>query len=526
MKRCYDVVIIGSGFGGAITGCRLAQAGRSVCILERGKRWGKRDFPRTIGQVAQAFWGPGRYGLLDYRAFKRMDVLQASGVGGGSLVYSNVIMRAPTNVFQRGWPKGVCRETLEPYYDQVREMLEATPLPAAVNGQLPTRTAAFLKAVRATGRTPEQVDIAVYTGPDRLHPVSGVPQSGCVWCGNCNLGCHIHAKNTLDLNYLALAEKHGAEVYPLHQADKIEPLEPGGAKGYRVGFRTYDPNEPGKWAPGSVVGRTVLLAAGALGSTELLLRCRDQHRTLPRLGRALGERFSGNGDFALSGTFGMNQSVDPTHGACITAGVTWSTPEHTIYIEDYGLPDPVIWFLAGALPSSRGLTSILVFLKDYLLRRLGWYGAGQREMSLEDLIRGGAATRFVTYLAMGQDAADGRLRLSADRLDLEWDHRRSRHLFRDMEKALKELSRAMGGRYRPSPLWSWPLRKLLTAHPLGGCPMADSRGEGVVNCHGAVWDYPNLYVADGAIVPTALGVNPCMTISALAERIAEHLVRS
>src|SRR5437588_7836791 len=109
MKDIYDVVVIGSGFGGAINACRLAQAGRSVCILERGKRWGKRDFPRTIGQVAQAFWGSRSYGLLDYRTFKRMDVLQASGVGGGSLVYSNVIMRAPADVFQRGWPKGVYR---------------------------------------------------------------------------------------------------------------------------------------------------------------------------------------------------------------------------------------------------------------------------------------------------------------------------------------------------------------------------------------------------------------------------------
>src|SRR5262249_17782562 len=211
--------------------------------------------------------------------------------------------------------------------------------------------------------------------------------------------------------------------------------------------------------------------------------------------------------------------------ACITAGVTWSTPEHTIYIEDYGLPDPVIWFLAGSLPSSRGLTSMLAFLKDYLLRRLGWYGAGQKEMSMDDLLRGGPATRFVAYLAMGQDAADGRLSLSGDRLELEWSHRQSRRLFWDMEKALKQLSQAMGGRYRPSPLWSWPLRKLLTAHPLGGCPMADSREEGVVDSYGAVWVYPNLYVADGSIIPTALGVNPCMTISALAERIAAHLVQ-
>jgi choline dehydrogenase-like flavoprotein len=127
MQERYDVVVIGSGFGGAITACRLAQAGRSVCVLERGRRWGKAEFPRTIGQLRHAFWNDRDRGFLDYRSFQTIDVLQASGVGGGSLVYFNVQVEAPERTFQHGWPTEVSRQVLNPYYGLVQDMLDAVP---------------------------------------------------------------------------------------------------------------------------------------------------------------------------------------------------------------------------------------------------------------------------------------------------------------------------------------------------------------------------------------------------------------
>src|SRR5438874_4138824 len=333
MKDIYDVVVIGSGFGGAINACRLAQAGRSVCILERGKRWGKKDFPRTTGQVARSFWNYSDLGLLDYRAFKNIDIIQASGVGGGSLVYFNVHIRTPRENFENPrCPRCVKRDVLDPFYDQSRDMLEARPLTPPVDLDMPPRTQAFIAAAENAGRKPELMEICVYTGPEKVNR-QGIVQEGCVYCGNCMLGCHVHAKNTLDLNYIPLAEKNGAEVFPLHLVEKIEPLDPVETNGYRVHFRRFDletaetqpltldgarferrarPDPQSQ--PGSVIGRKVIISAGALGSTEILLRSRDLHRTLVKLSAALGTMFFGNGDFILAGVFESNREIDPCAG--------------------------------------------------------------------------------------------------------------------------------------------------------------------------------------------------------------------
>lgn len=526
MKETYDVVIIGSGFGGAINACRLAQAGRSVCVLERGKRWGRKDFPRTTGQVARSFWNFKDYGLLDYRTFNKMDVIQASGVGGGSLVYFNVHLRTPPEIFQNPrWPVGVKRDVLNPFYDKAKDMLEAVPLTPPLDLDLPNRTQSFLAAAEGAGRKAELVDICVYTGPEKVNR-QGIVQDGCVYCGNCMLGCHVHAKNTLDLNYLPLAEKNGAEVYPLHLVEKIEPLEPVETNGYRVHFKHFDASRPDEFELGSVTGRKVIVSAGALGSTEILLRSRDLHRTLTRLSPALGTRFSGNGDFLLAGTFESNREVDPGSGPSITAMVDYSTDKNKIFIQDLGFPDPFLWYLESALPVPNRLKNLQLFFKKYIMRTLGLSRASAFTDGADKLFQGGVTPRFLPYLGMGSDAADGKLSLSDGNIDINWNSRQSKAMFDEMEQGLKELSKGIGGKYQTSILWGWPLKKLLTAHPLGGCTMSDDKEQGVVNEYGEVWNYPNLYVSDGSIIPTALSVNPSATISALSERIAEHIASS
>lgn len=526
MKEVYDVVVIGSGFGGAINGCRLAQAGRSVCILERGKRWGRKDFPRTTGQVARAFWNDKDFGLLDYRAFSKIDVIQASGVGGGSLVYFNVHIRTPKEIFEQPrWPAGVKRDHLDPFYDKAKDMLEAVPLCPPPELVMPRRTESFFAAAEGAGRQAHLMDICVNTTPGKVNR-QGVAQDACVYCGNCMLGCHVHAKNTLDLNYIPLAEANGAEVYPLHQVEKIEPIEPVETNGYRVHFKRFDSEKGGEFELGSVVGRKVIISAGSLGSTEILLRSRDMHRTLTRLSPALGTKFSGNGDFLLAGTFEANRQVDPSSGPSITAGVDYSTENNKILIQDLGFPDPFLWYLESALPVPNRLKNLHLFLKKYLLRTLGLSPASAFTDGADKLFQGGVTPKFLPYLGMGTDAADGEMQLSGGNIDIKWSSRRSREMFNEMEKALKELSKGIGGKYKTSILWGWPLRKLLTAHPLGGCVMSDDKEQGVVNEYGEVWNYPNLYVSDGSIIPTALSVNPSATISALSERIADHLVNS
>jgi cholesterol oxidase len=524
MKPAYEVVIVGSGFGGAISGCRLAQAGRAVCILERGRRWRREEFPRSTGEIAKAFWRGGKNpGFIDYRVFGKIDVIQGSGVGGGSLHYFNVHLRTPQPIFARGqWPAQFNRAMLDPYYDLVQDMLDAAPLTPPAGLEMPARTEAFCDAAQSCGRDPKLLHIAVYTGAPRENPHSGLPQSPCDYSGNCLLGCQVHAKNTLDLNYIPLAESQGAEVYPLHWVDKIEPV---GEEGFRVHFRRFDSDNPRYSEPGAVVGKTVILAAGTLGTSELLLRCREVHRTLPGLSGALGHRFSGNGDFLLAGTMNANRVVDPARGPSITAVADFSTAANQIHIEDLGFPNPFIWMLEGAIPSEGRIKNLVRSLKAYLWASCGRHdGSSRLSFELKRLFTGGETARFLPYLGMGSDAGDGRLRLQNGELDIEWSPRRSRRLFKEMEDALKALSRGLKGRYVTSILWQWPLRKLLTAHPLGGCIMAETAAGGVVDPYGQVWGYPGLYVADGSIMPSALSVNPSLTISALAERNAFWMI--
>jgi cholesterol oxidase len=176
------------------------------------------------------------------------------------------------------------------------------------------------------------------------------------------LGCHVHAKNTLDLNYIPLAEKHGAQVFPLHQVEKIAPERDGK---YRVHFHRFQESRPGLVEQGSVVARQVIIAAGSLGSTELLLRCRDVHKTLPALSPALGTHFSGNGDFLLAGTLDAKGIVDPGCGPSITAFADFSTSGNRITVEDLGFPDPMFWLLEGAMPSKNRLRQGVSFLVPF-----------------------------------------------------------------------------------------------------------------------------------------------------------------
>jgi cholesterol oxidase len=528
VQDSYDVVVVGSGFGGAVTACRLAEAGRSVAVLERGRRWDRAEFPRSIGQVAdEAFWEEGRsHGFLEYAAFKKVDVIQGAGVGGGSLHYFNVNIPAAPRIFRDPrWPAAVTRTVLDPYYATALEMLESRPLqPPPGRERLPERSVAFLGAARAAGFDAEPVAIAVHATEARVHPITGLPQNPCTYCGNCLYGCDIGAKNTLDTNYLALAERrHGAGIYPLHAVDSITPTAGGG---FDVHFRQLDADPARPGVPGSVHGTRVVVSAGALGSTALLLSCRDQVRTLPHLPASLGQRFSLNGEFLFSYAHGIMSRADPGLGPPITARATVETPEHLITVEDLGLPDSFLWYLEGALPAPLGRLRGAARLAAGYVRRT--VGAGSRtspvSLQLDAVLRGGRTTHALPFLGMGTDSSDGQVTLTGDNLDIAWSVARNRRLYREMTKVMTGISEAAGGRLATSLLYRWPMRKILTAHPLGGCAMGDDPATSVVNDLGEVWSYPGLYVIDGSMIPTALAVNPSLTIAALAERAARAMV--
>ena len=522
VKASYDAIVVGSGFGGGIAACRLAEANRSVCVLERGRRWGRADFPERPDQLDKFVWHPKNPGgLFDVRLMRDVVVITAAGVGGGSLVYANVQLRAPDDVFDDPrWPDAITGGELRQWYDRTQDALEprATPTTPVLR-----KVDAFAAAGRRAGKTPEKLPIAVHFGEPRENPFSGVPQEGCQNLARCDIGCPVHAKNTIDITYVARAESHGAEVFPLHSAERIDPPEREGGS-WRVGFR-----DSASGRSGAVEAPTLVLAAGTVGSPRLLFANR---RRLPDLSPALGTRFSGNGD-ALGIAFDAQadevRDARNDFGPVMTSALNY-TADRRLILADGGLPPGFhgILDVARAENVIRGPGRWLVRLRN-LLAHAGWTDQAlhPRELrSLGERRRPHTPNRdALIFLMFGRDAADGRMRLTPllRRFDIRWSMDGSRALFDQLERTAHELADAADA----TPFYALeagPLGKFMTVHPLGGCPMGDDRDTSVVDDTGRVWGYPGLTVLDGSIVPTALGVNPSKTIAALAERGMDRML--
>jgi cholesterol oxidase len=516
VERAYDAIVVGSGFGGGVAACRLAEAGWRVCVLERGRRFGRGDFPERPEQAPFAFFhsklNPG--GLFDLRLMRDVSVLTAAGVGGGSLVYANVQLPAPADVFAAGWPAALSRAALDLYYARTEQALDPRTTP---DDPPLAKVEAFAEAGRRAGKEAVRLPLAVHFGADRLHPFSGVPQQGCTNLGRCDAGCPRGAKNTVDITYIARAEAHGAEVYPLHEVSRIDPPPaPGG--NWRVGFSDLQYR-----VKGGVEAPVLVLAAGTLGSSRLLLKNRSR---LPRLSPALGSRFSGNGD-ALGAAFDPQApGVANAHtevGPSMTSALDY-TAEHRFLLADGGLPAS----FGGLLEIVRGYNALrgwargLLHLKS-LAARLGLTDQPLTHRTMRPHASKPIGDSLV-FLMIGRDAADGQMRLTPllRRFDIRWSKAASAELFKAMEQATNKVAEAA----EATPFFALdggPLGTFITVHPLGGCPMADDPAHGVVDDGGRVHGYEGLYVLDGSIVPTALGVNPSKTIAALAERGVERL---
>ncbi len=522
MAERFDVIVIGSGFGGAISACRLAQAGARVLILERGRRWTPQTYPRAPGDP-WLYWHDQpqkHHGWLDLRLFRGMAVVQGAGVGGGSLCYSSVLMEADAERFTDGWPPEITLAELRPYYAKVRAMLAVQPIPA---GQRTRRYALLEQAAKPLGYADrvESVPLAIsfdpdysYALPDPIDPrhskpfvnAHGVRQGTCVHLGNCDIGCDVLAKNTLDLNYIPAAEAKGAQLRTLHVVRSIAPE----GSGYAV---TWDAIDQGRLRPGLAQADRVVLAAGSLGSTEILLRSRDEHGTLPGISRQLGARWSSNANFLTPATYPAGVPVEQGIGPTISAGLNFMDGQvagQRFYVEDDGFPNLLLNTLE-ALAAAHGGP-----LAKQLLTHL------QRGLDEKNPKR-----QVMIWLGEGLDAADGRLSLGRQfprfwkrALTLDWDVRRSKPVIDAILATHRRLTDVGGGRLHIPPYWQL-LQGLVTVHPLGGCAMGRDAESGVVDHRGQVFGYPNLYVADGAILPRPTGRNPSMTIGALAERVAD-----
>ncbi len=514
----YDAIVVGSGFGGGIAACRLAEAGRRVVVLERGRRWGKDDFPSRPEQTPEAFWHPtlNPDGLFDLRLMKDLSVITAAGVGGGSLVYANVQLRAPGEVFMRGWPRAISRAELDGYYTRTEEAL----MPEEIPEELP-KMRAFAAAGHKVGKDAERLPLAVNFAGDRDHPFSGVHQERCANLGRCDLGCPIHAKNTVDITYIARAEQHGAEVRTHQEVHTLVPPAEADRR-WRVGYRGLGSEEDGE-----LTAPVVVLAAGCLGSSRLLLKNRGR---LKDLSPALGSRFSGNGD-ALGAAFdpraGELGAAHTDFGPSMTSRLDY-TAEYGFMLADGGLPTN----FGGLLEIVRMIDTLhgwrrLLLRGERLLAALGLSDRSITHRHLRAQPPPRPIDDSLVFLMLGREAAEGQMRLTPlfKCFDIRWSRKPSEGLFSAMREVTEEIAR----RVEAEPFFAldtWPLSGYITVHPLGGCPMADDRQRGVVDDAGKVHGYEGLYVLDGSIVPTALGVNPSKTIAALAERGVEKMIDS
>jgi cholesterol oxidase len=516
----YDAIVVGSGFGGGVVACRLAEEGRSVVVLERGRRFEKEDFIEGPEQAPKTFWHPDENpdGIFDLRLMRDLSVLTAAGVGGGSLVYANVQLRAPAEVFWRGWPAAIDRPALDPYYDRTEEALMPTTVP-----EILPKMRAFAAAGRRVGKQAERLPLAVNFGEDREHPFSGATQGHCENLGRCDLGCPVHAKNTVDITYLRRAEDLGVEVRPLHEVQTLEPVVSG--ERWRVGFRVLGDAKDGG-ADSALEAPVVVLAAGTLGTSRLLL---GNRRGLPGLSPALGSRFSGNGD-ALGAAFDPRAEDvgDPRtdYGPSMTSVLDY-TAEHGFLLADGGLPTAFggLLEIVRMVDTIQGWARLLLHAKRLLaLLGLTDQHITHRNLSTKKPRQRPIADSLV-FLMIGRDAADGQMRITRlfKRFDIRWNKRDSESLFAAMREITDRLADGVDAESFFA-LDTWPLSGYITVHPLGGCPMADDAQNGVVDDAGAVHGYDGLYVLDGSIVPTALGVNPSKTIAALAERGVERMI--
>ena len=559
----YEAIVVGSGFGGSINTCRLAKKWPGkVMLLERGKRYPMGSFPRSPHDMANNFWNivhedrkrpknigsKDMHGMFDIRIFEHIDALVSAGLGGGSLIYANVFLQPPDEVFDDNWPETCKKQVLQPYYQVSKEVLGARPIPQNDDPRRKIiRTGAFQEFAESEGRDSQLLDINVFFGNDFDKPLAigkqdenryGALQTSCVYCAECDVGCNTHSKNTLDLNYLHVAEtRHNVQIKTEVLAEKIVPLNEQGKEdsnasgefGYRVFWLDLLDNKEKCHAD----TRRVVVSAGTLGSTELLMRCRDVYKTLPNINQNLGKYFSGNGDF-LSFVIDGEKPTDPNYGPVITQGTDYNLFKNfnrnsAFILEDASYPNFAAWYSEGIKPGFSHIYAFLRTIKLFYERFKNGVITGRIGYAFNELLKGDLSYTTSVLLCMGIDKSNGEMELD-DRgvLNLKWPYRESMPLYQailDMGERFKVWS--CGKLFVPLPNWLWPMKSNITVHALGGCRLADDPTKGVTSANvetfGQVFGYTGLYVADGSLLPTAVGANPVATISALSERVAEGI---
>ncbi len=524
LRDHYDVVIVGSGYGGGVSASRLARAGLRVAVLERGREFLTGEFPNRFPDLRNEFQLTGKRiqtgkktALYDIRVGEDMHVLVGCGLGGGSLVNAGVTLRPDPRVFDDEiWP-GQIRQ--DPTLDEGYLRAEAWLKPAAHNG---TNKLAKFQALADANNDLNHRMVTPRTAVtyEEGTNAAGITQPACTLCGDCCSGCNVGAKNTVALTYLPDAVRHGAELFTHAKVRKVNKNSNGH---WQTEIERLD-DEKGDAATRTVSSDAVILAAGTLGSTEILLRSQEAGL---KISERVGHCFSANGDIIAFG-YGADPVINavgighPPKLEDLTIGAAVSGQ---IEIDDDQVLDNEMRIQEGVLPSAIAPILPVLFVPNG--RLLG---------ALKSLINGvykGPFAHLQTFFAVSHDSASGAFQLTDDKLALSWPNAKDEPVYKRLDTAIEAIVKNSGGNYVRNPLSGTVMgHQPSTAHPLGGCAMSQDRTLGVVNHKGQVFDanktkgssdvHKGLYVIDGSIIPRSLGVNPLFTITALAERAMIH----
>jgi cholesterol oxidase len=515
----FDWLVVGSGFGGSVSALRLAERGYSVGVLECGRRFRDEDFAESTWNLRRYFWMPrlGLRGILRMTVFKDAFIVSGNGVGGGSLGYANTLYRARSAFYGDAQWEGLAdwETELAPHYDTAERMLGV----ADYEGMTPADE--LLRAYGeeiGVGDTFKHTRVGVFFGPpgeevdDPYFGGAGPKRTGCLRCGSCMVGCRHGARNTLVKNYLWFAERLGARVLPERKVTEIRPLGPDdGSEGYAV-----ETAHPGAWVRKrrrTFTARGVVIAAGALGTNQLLANCRHSG-ALPRVSGRLGEAVRTNSE-SIQAVTARDDENDFTRAVAITSSI-YPDPDTHIEVVTYGRKGDAMSRLFTAMtgPGTR------------LTRPLKWIAALWRHplQGLRLLWPSAWSRRTVILLVMQSlDTAMAlrprrRLLGRGVKLQTEQDPERPNPTYIPAAEAAARWFAERTGGIAQSALTESTMNIPTTAHILGGAVIGADASTGVVDSSNRVFGYENLLVCDGSAVPANPGVNPSLTITALAER--------